>query len=115
MWLAGQFAGSSMARAELGPAAAELNVTAYAATGGEGTLVAVFNKGQAAMEVAVRGMPGKGELFALTAPSLASTANVVFGKGSRDAGAEWTLKETGALRGSTVEVAAASAVLVRVR
>ena len=115
MWLAGQFAGRSMVRAELGLAAKVSNVTAYAATGGEGMLAAVFNKGQEAVEIGLRGLAGtgKGEVFALTAPTLASTSGVEFGKGAREAGSVWTLEATGALRKSAVRVKGGSAVLVR--
>ncbi len=115
MWLAGQFAGGTLVRAELGPGADALNVTAYAATSGDGRLAAVFNKGPAPVEVALRGLPGKGETFALTAPTLASTGDAAFGTGARAVGSEWTLGRTGVLRDSAITVAAGSAVLVRAR
>ena len=110
MWLAGQFAGSTLVRTELKPSPdlnlKTANVTAYAATGAGGTLVAVFNKGGEPVELALAGMRG-GELFALTAPSMESTSGVVLGAGSA-----WKLEPTERLREGQTQVAAGNAVLV---
>ena len=116
MWLAGQFAGSTLVRTELKPSPGldlkSANVTAYAAVGASGTLAAVFNKGAEPVELALSEVRD-GEVFTLTAPAIESTGGVVFGGGSREAGSEWKLAPTERLRDGRTRVAAASAVLVR--
>jgi hypothetical protein len=117
MWLAGQFANATMVRTELKPSAGvdlqQANVTAYAARHEGGMLVAVFNKGGDALELALEGAPGRGEVYRLKAPALDSTTGVTFGRGARSADAVWTLGADEALQGKTVSLPATSAVLLR--
>lgn len=118
MWLAGQFAGGRMLRTDLKPAQGldlqQANVTAYAANHIGGMLVAVFNKGGDTLELAVEGIPTHGEVYRLRAPALDSTSGVSFGRGERGSDAVWTLGSDEMLRGSTLALPAASAVLLRV-
>ncbi len=113
MWLAGQFAGAEMVRTELGAAARDANVTAYAARIADGVLVAVFNKGQSAVDLQLEGVAAAGRTMALTAPSLDSTSGVQLGRGERASGKIWTAEPDGSFSHSTVRVAAASALLLR--
>ena len=117
MWLAGQFANATMVRTDLQPGRSldlqRANVTAYGAQHGGGMLIAVFNKGEDALELALEGVPHHGSVYRLQAPALDSTMGVTFGKGARSASAVWTLAADEMLHGSSLPLPAASAVLLR--
>ncbi len=114
MWLAAQFAGGRMMRTEW--ATPSENVTAYAASSSGETLLAVFNKGNTPLPVAVRGLPatGKAKAFQLTGPSLASTTAIKFGEGGRKPGSVWKLDPDGSEPLAGFIMAGGSAVLLRV-
>jgi hypothetical protein len=117
MWLAGQFANATMVRTDLKPSNGvnlqQANVTGYAAKHAGGMLVAVFNKGGDALELALEGAPGHGKVYRLRAPALDSTGGVTFGQGSRGVDAVWTLGADEAFHGKTLSLPATSAVLLR--
>ena len=111
MWLAAQFAGARLLRTEW--AAPGENLTAYAGSSSGATLVAVFNKGNTPVQVAVRGLAGKAKAFQLTGPSLASTTAVKFGEGGRKEGSVWKLAPDGSEPLNGFTMAGGSAVLLR--
>jgi hypothetical protein len=108
MWLAGQFAGTTLVYSRLLPAAGgsadstAANVTAYVANvrgafsdpaanavarrippgispDPGAVLVAVFNKGPHSVAITLQGTPSHGTVYSLTAPSISSTDGVSFG------------------------------------
>ncbi len=109
MWLAGQFAGARLVRAELAGMPAGANVTAYASE----KLLAVFNKDAEPVELRVRGVKGKGAMFVLTGPALDGKTGVTFGTGAREPGMQWALGANGPAALEQLIVPGASAVLVR--
>jgi hypothetical protein len=142
MWLAGQFAGTTIVASQLLPSVAsgssstDANVTAYVANidgaltnpaanpvahvtpGTPGSsLVAIFNKGPHPITITLQGMPQHGSVFSLTAPSLASTSGVTFGlstpaTASPNPDAPMRLGPNSSITSGQIQIPAFSAVLL---